>query len=410
MILFFFISLTFFTNFFVFFLLMVFFIFLGILDFSWSGCFLFFDSLNFLFLGFMSVFILGFIMLVEMNSSLVFYSLLVIMFSMYFFFSGSVILFYIFYELTMIPILFCLLGFGSQVEKISACYYLVFYTLFFGFPFLFFFSHVFSFFNFVYFDFYMSFEFVFILTLCFLVKFPLYFFHVWLPKAHVEAPTSASMVLAGVMLKLGGAGVYRLSKSLGFFGMEFFLFLSFLSMVICSFICMSQSDSKCLAAYSSICHMGFVFFSEILMVYWGKSMALIVMLAHGYTSVMMFYFIGELYHLCGSRLIYYLRGYFNLSLLGCFFFCSVMMSNFSFPSSLSFFSEYVMINFGVLVFLLGFVFLFFYYMISFYYSVYLMVCFLMGQKVFLNFVEGRFFFVVSLVLMSYNFFWFGYII
>ncbi|VDM99696.1 unnamed protein product [Thelazia callipaeda] len=146
------------------------------------------------------------------------------------------------------------------------------------------------------------------------------------------------------MLKSGVAGIYRLSKSLGFFGIEFFLFLSFLSLVVCSFICMSQSDCKCLAAYSSMCHMGFVVFSEIFNVW----MSLVVMLAHGYTSVIIFNFIEQLYHLCGSRLVYYLRGYFNLNF--------VIMSNFSFPS------------------------------------------------------KGRFFLGVFMVLISYNFFWFGYII
>ncbi|EJW69952.1 hypothetical protein WUBG_19143, partial [Wuchereria bancrofti] len=71
----------------------------------------------------------------------------------------------------MLPVLFCLLGYGRQVEKISA------------------------------------------------LKFPVYFLHVWLPKVHVEAPTRARIVLAGVILKLGGAGFYRVRKSLNFFGL-----------------------------------------------------------------------------------------------------------------------------------------------------------------------------------------------
>ncbi|MCV3769876.1 MAG: proton-conducting transporter membrane subunit, partial [Wolbachia pipientis] len=87
--------------------------------------------------------------------------------------------------------------------------------------------------------------------------------------------------------------------------------------------------------------MGFVLLSEVSMICYGKSMALVMMLAHGYTSVLMFYFIGEFYHVAGSRLIYYLRGCFNVRLIFCFFFCLTMVSNFGFPVSVNFFSEYV---------------------------------------------------------------------
>lgn len=85
---------------------------------------------------------------------------------------------YVFYELTMIPVLFCLLGYGRQVEKVRACYYLIFYTLFFGIPYLFLYRRVFWFLSFVYYDFFISYEFVFLLSLCFLVKFPVYFVHI----------------------------------------------------------------------------------------------------------------------------------------------------------------------------------------------------------------------------------------
>uniref|UniRef100_A0A0R3R9F7 Cytochrome c oxidase subunit 1 n=1 Tax=Brugia timori TaxID=42155 RepID=A0A0R3R9F7_9BILA len=113
-----------------------------------------------------------------------------------FFYSGSFLILYIFYELAVLAILFCLLGYGRQL--------------------------------------------IFLLSLCFLVKFPVYFLHVWLPKVHVEAPTNTRIVLAGVILKI----------------------------VFCSFNCMFQSDCKSLAAYSSICHMGFVLLSEISILYY----------------------------------------------------------------------------------------------------------------------------------------------
>nr|YP_010332258.1 NADH dehydrogenase subunit 4 [Tetrameres grusi]UNY39757.1 NADH dehydrogenase subunit 4 [Tetrameres grusi] len=400
-----------FTEFFLFFCFFFFLVLLGFFDLSWfGGSFFFFDSFSFVVLSFMSVLVLGFVMVTEGFGALAFYSLLVIFFSVMFFFSGSVLLLYMFYELTMIPIIFCLLGFGSQVEKISASYYLVFYTMFFSLPYLFFYSRVLSFFNFVYYDFFFCYEFVFFLSLCFLVKFPVYFFHYWLPKAHVEAPTSASMVLAGVMLKLGGVGFYRVVKGVNFFGVEFWFIFSLLSMVFCSFICLFQSDCKCLAAYSSICHMGFVLLSEVSMVYYGKSMALVMMLAHGYTSVLMFYFIGEFYHASGSRLVYYFRGFFSVNLIFSLVFSFVMMSNFSFPVAISFFSEYVMLNYCVSVFFFCFFFLIFYYLVSFYYSVYVLVCFFVGFKFEGCLYDGRVFCSLPLFFMMYNFFWFLFVI
>nr|YP_004935158.1 NADH dehydrogenase subunit 4 [Acanthocheilonema viteae]ADN52138.1 NADH dehydrogenase subunit 4 [Acanthocheilonema viteae]BAV81392.1 NADH dehydrogenase subunit 4 [Acanthocheilonema viteae] len=405
----FFVVLLFFSCSYLFFVFFVIFVLFGFFDFSWCGSFFFFDSFNFVFLSFMSVFVLGFICVSEILSGLVFYSCVIVFFSVCFFYSGSIFMLYVFYELTMIPVLFCLLGYGRQVEKVSACYYLIFYTLFFGMPYLFLYSRVFWFLSFVYYDFFMSYEFVFLLSLCFLVKFPVYFVHIWLPKVHVESPTSTSMILAGIMLKLGGCGVYRMSKSLSFFSFEFLIFVSLVSMVFCSFICMVQSDCKSLAAYSSICHMGFVLLSELSMVYYGKSMALVMMLAHGYTSFLMFYFIGEFYHISNSRLVYYLRGYFNVSVLFCLMFCLVMMSNFGFPVSISFFSEYLMLNWFSSVCYVGIFFLFFYYLVSFYYSVYILVGFLLGNKVGYVF-DGRSVVCLPLVFMMYNFFWFVFVI
>nr|BAV81414.1 NADH dehydrogenase subunit 4 [Litomosoides sigmodontis] len=407
----FFVVLLFFFYPFLFFFFFVCFILFGIIDYSWLGGFLFFDSMNFVFLSFMSVFLLGFICVSEGLSGLVYYSCFIVFFSVCFFFSGSVFIFYVFYELTMIPVLFSLLGYGRQVEKVSACYYLIFYTLFFGMPYLFLCSRVFYFFNFVYYDFLVCYEFVFLMSLCFLVKFPVYFIHVWLPKVHVEAPTSTSMILAGVMLKLGGSGLYRISKGMGYYSFEFLFFFSLISMVFCSFICMFQSDCKCLAAYSSICHMGFVLLSELSLVYYGKSMALVMMLAHGYTSVLMFYFIGEVYHVTNSRLVYYFRGYFNVSSLFCLMFCFTMMSNFSFPVSVSFFSEYLMLNCYSAIWVFGIFFLLIYYLASFYYSIYLLVCFITGKSSSSSGgFDARGVICLPVFLMMYNFFWFVFVI
>uniref|UniRef100_A0A0K0EK50 NADH-ubiquinone oxidoreductase chain 4 n=1 Tax=Strongyloides stercoralis TaxID=6248 RepID=A0A0K0EK50_STRER len=87
------------------------------------------------------------------------------------------------------------------------------------------------------------------------MKFPVFFLHLWLPKAHVEAPTSASILLAGLLLKFGTVGFVRIIKSLSYCHINYWFFFSVLGMFISCFVCVFQSDFKSLAAYSSVVHM-----------------------------------------------------------------------------------------------------------------------------------------------------------
>lgn len=123
---------------------------------------------------------------------------------------------YIFFELSMFPILVIILGYGSQIEKINSSYYLIFYAAFCSFPFLFVYFKSNFLLVFTYYNFVISWEIFFILRLRFIIKFPIYFLHLWLPKAHVEAPTTARILLAGLLLKLGTAGFLRILGSLNF--------------------------------------------------------------------------------------------------------------------------------------------------------------------------------------------------
>lgn len=242
--------------------------------------------------------------------------------------------------------------------------------------------------------------------MCFLVKFPVYFLHLWLPKAHVEAPTTARILLAGLLLKLGTAGFLRLGEVMKFTFMNFWVVLSLVGIVVRAFMCLFQRDAKAVAAYSSITHMRFVLLALVIMAKSSKIGGCLMMLSHGYTSALIFYLIGEFFHSRGSRMINYLRGFMARGVVISFFMIAVFLSNRGVPPSLSFISEFVVItnlfrvNGGLLVVL------FLYFFIAFYYSIFILTGALMGGGPKSLRSWASCFIFPGLVLM-YNFFWVG---
>jgi len=287
---------------------------------------------------------------------------------------------FICFEIVLFLILVLIIGFGSQIEKINSSYYLIFYSVFCSYPFLFvYFSNNF-YYSFCFFDMFLSWERFLLLSLSFLMKFPVYFLHLWLPKAHVEAPTRARILLAGLLLKLGTLGFFRIIKRINFLYFNFLFFISFLGMIICSFICLFQSDSKSFAAYSSVTHISFLLLSLVYLTRFRKISGLIIMLSHGYTSTLLFFFIGEFFHRRGTRIIYFFNSLLNNNLMFCLIFSSVFLSNSGVPPSTSFISEFVLIScrfnlFKIIFFVIGIYFFF-----SFYYSFFLWLICLLEKK------------------------------
>lgn len=328
----------------------------------------------------MSLLILIIVLIREKNKVLNILSQVLVLICIIFFFSSNLLSLFIFFELSIFPIILMILGYGSQIEKINSSYYLMFYASFCSFPYLFIYFYYDLSFQFVYFVKYLSWELILFLTLGFIIKFPVYFLHLWLPKAHVEAPTSASILLAGLLLKLGTVGFFRILKSMSFIHINFWFFLAFLGIVLSSFNCAFQRDSKSLAAYSSVTHIGFTLLCLILFSIESKISSLILMLAHGFTSTLMFYFIGEFYHNTNTRIMYYFNSFINISVLLTLCFTLTFIRNAGVPPSLRFISEFlsILVLFNIRKFFLGVIILYFFF--AFYYSIYFITNFFIGKK------------------------------
>jgi len=124
-----------------------------------------------------SIIIIGIVFLGEKNNVIIFLTEFLILVSIIYFIPSNFLMLYMFFELSMFPILVMILGFGSQVEKINSSYYLMFYAAFCSFPFLYVYFNRMFLLNFLYYDFFISWEIFLILSLSFMIKFPVYFFH-----------------------------------------------------------------------------------------------------------------------------------------------------------------------------------------------------------------------------------------
>lgn len=233
--------------------------------------------------------------------------------------SLNYLLFYIRFEMSLIPTLILILGWGYQPERIQAGIYILFYTLALSLPLLASLLYLsyrecsltillrkpFIYRNYSYTVWYFS------RIIAFIVKLPMYIFHLWLPKAHVEAPVAGSIILAGVLLKLGGYGLIRILILFQKIRIKFswlWVRISLLGGVIVRLICLRQVDIKSLIAYSSVVHISLVLCGLIVFRWWGLMGSVVVIVGHGLCSSGLFCLANIVYERLGSRSLLIRKG------------------------------------------------------------------------------------------------------
>nr|DBA43619.1 TPA_asm: ND4 [Bombus melanopygus] len=364
---------------------------------------------NYLILMMFWVFGMIFLNLKEYKLNCMILNLILMFFMLINFMCMDLLLFYFMYESSLLLIFYMIMEWGYSEDRVLSAFYLMFYTLVFSLPMLFLIFKLMNYsgsINFFMLEILMikfdSFNFMYLL-MSFLVKIPMYMFHGWLIKAHVEASFFSSMILASVMLKLGSYGMLRFMMvfKMLFKMMKFYLLIiNLLGMLILSLMCLFQFDMKLIIALSSVVHMGIMSMGLLM----GKKISvlgsLMMMICHGLVSSGLFYLVNMIYMQTSSRIIFINKGMINLMPSMTMMWFMMCVYNSGAPLSLNMVSEIFLLISLISWCKYLFLFLLIYCLISFLYSIYLF-SFIQYGKIFcfkMNLINGKLMNYLTLIL------------
>ena len=329
------------------------------------SCHLSFDNFNLLFI-ILSTFLITITILLSWNLKLKYIKLYFILLTIInwllivTFSTQNIFIFFMSFESTLIPMFLLIFIWGSRERKLRAFYLLLYYTL--ASAILMLIALILIFLHLKTLNFYLIYNhinelpvsiqiFIFVaFFLTFASKIPMYPLHSWLPEAHVEAPTSGSVLLAGILLKIGVFALIKyiliLFPTWTYYFSPIIISFAITSIILSSLTAIRQNDLKRIIAYSSIAHMNlivigiFIFSTESILG------AIYQSISHGFVASALFILIGILYDRYHSRLIYYYSGLIRVLPLFSIFFIFFTLANIAFPGTSNFMGEMILI-FGI---------------------------------------------------------------